>query len=57
MEDVFEELKAERFAFEPKFIFENLDGTPFGTTEMSPFEILLSELGNKLLELLLDAGL
>ena len=55
MEDVFEELKAERFAFEPKFIFENLDGTPFGTT--SPFERLLSELGNKLLELLLDAGL
>ena len=58
MDDVLERLKTDgEFALEPCVVFENLDGTPFVTIPVSPFDVTLLELGNKLFELLLDAGL
>ena len=56
MEDVFDALKLEGLAVEPNDTFENLEGTPFAKDE-SPLIPELSELGNKLFELLLEAGL
>ena len=56
MEDVFDALKLEGLAVEPNDTFENLEGTPFARDE-SPLIPELSELGNKLFELLLEAGL
>ena len=57
MDDVFDAAILEEFAVEPKENLENLDGTPLVTAAVSPLDTLLSELGNRLFELLLDAGL
>ena len=58
MEDVFEALKLDALVLEPKESLENLVGTPF-VKEASPFGAVwvFSKLGNKLLELLREAGL
>ena len=58
MEDVFEALKLDAFVLEPKDSLENLEGTPF-VKEASPFGAVceFSKFGNKLLELLREAGL
>ena len=56
MEDVFDVLKLEGLAEEPNDTFENLEGTPFDI-DTSPLIPEFSELGNKLFELLLEAGL
>ena len=56
IEDVFDALKLEGLAVEPNETFENLEGTPFVKGE-SPLIPEFSEFGNKLFELLLEAGL